>query len=72
MSEPRSRLFAEYREQEQLARVVAALLESNDEDTPLALAVGAEPTTVDLEIAGHVLDWLEDRGWRGPDQRVGS
>lgn len=52
----------DYRRIEDLARLIAALMESNEEDTLLAVAVGAEPTTVDLEVAEHIYrsDWLQD------------
>ena len=70
MSEPRNRLFNDYQEQVELARIIAALLESNTEDTALALTVGSEPTTVDDEMAGYILDWLEDRGWRKSAERA--
>lgn len=43
-----------------LATLIAAALDSNIEDTPLAIAVGSNPTTVDEEIAEIIAgsDWM--------------
>jgi len=50
-------------ETENLARTIAALLQSSVVDTPLAMAVGAEPTDVDYEIA----EALIEAGWTRTD-----
>lgn len=48
-------------ERDDLARVIAAGLESSIEDTALALAVGTKPTDVDYELADLIMEvWLKE------------
>lgn len=39
-----------------LARTIAAALDSSQDDTDLAVAVGSTPTDVDYEVADILLD----------------